>query len=197
MNKPNPENERQKRAYFSYLREAHGRDDATIDRTAASLARFERSTKARDFKRFHREQAVAFKVRLLEAVNARTGERLSKATVLSTLRDLRAFFMWLAREPGYRSKIAFSDADYFNLPDKDVAVARACREPNPPTVEQMRRAIDAMPAATPLERRDQALIAFAALTGARVRAGVVSPWSRQHRRRLRRSGRARRPHQVR
>ena len=107
MTKPNPENELQKRAYFSYLREAHGRDDATIDRVAASLARFEASTRGRDFRRFHREQAVAFKSKLLEAVNARTGERLSKATVLSTLRDLRAFFLWLAREPSSRERGAF------------------------------------------------------------------------------------------
>jgi integrase len=170
MTKPNSENERQKRVYFCFLREAHGRDEATIDRVAASLARFEASTKSRDFRRFHREQAVAFKAKLLEAVNTRTGERLSKATVLSTLRDLRAFFLWLAREPGYRSRFAFSDADYFNLPDKDVAVARARREPNLPTVEQMRRVLDAMPAATPLERRDRALVALAALTGARVSA---------------------------
>jgi len=170
MTKPNPENECQKRAYFSYLREAHGRDDATIDRVAASLARFEASTRGRDFKRFHREQAVAFKAKLLEGVNARTGERLSKATVLSTLRDLRAFFLWLAREPGFRSKIAFADADYFNLPDKDVAIARAHREPNPPTVEQMRRVLESMPTTTPLERRDRALVAFAALTGARAAA---------------------------
>ncbi|WP_395697104.1 hypothetical protein [Methylocella sp.] len=170
MTKPNPENERQKRAYFAFLREAHGRDEATIDRVAASLARFEASTKARDFGRFHREQAVAFKARLLETANARTGERLSKATVLSTLRDLRAFFLWLAREPGFRSKIAFSDADYFNLPDKDVAVARARREPNPPTIDQMRRVLEVMPSGAVLGRRDRALVAFAALTGARASA---------------------------
>ncbi len=170
MTKPNADNERQKRAYFAYLREAHGRDDATIDRVAASLARFEASTKARDFKRFHREQAVAFKARLSEAVNGRTGERLSKATVLSTLRDLRAFFLWLAQEPGYRSKIAFSDADYFNLSDKDVAIARASRKADPPTIDQMRRVLDAMPTVTVLERRDRALVAFACLTGARAAA---------------------------
>jgi integrase len=170
MTKPNPENERQKRAYFSYLREAHGRDDATIDRVAASLARFEASTKGRDFRRFHREQAVAFKAKLSEAVNARTGGRLSKATVHSTLRDLRSFFLWLAQEPGYRSKIAFADADYFNLSDKDIAVARAAREQNPPTLEQMRRVLEAMPTASVLERRDRALVAFACLTGARASA---------------------------
>jgi integrase len=166
----NPENERRKRVYFAYLREAHGRDAATIDHVAASLLRFEASTKGRDFKRFHREQAVNFKSKLKEAVNSRTGEGLSKATMLSILRDLRAFFLWLAQEPGYRSKIAFSDADYFNLPDKDVAVARASRKADPPTVEQMRRVLEAMPAATVLERRDRALLAFACLTGARVAA---------------------------
>ncbi len=167
MTKPNPENERQKRAYFAFLREAHGRDGATVDRVAASLARFEASTRARSFKGFHREQAVAFKAKLSEAANARTGERLSKATVLSTLRDLRAFFLWLAQEPGYRSKIAFSDADYFNLSDKDVAIARAPRKADPPTPEHMRRVLEAMPTATLLERRDRALVAFACVTGAR------------------------------
>jgi integrase len=86
------------------------------------------------------------------------------------LRDLRAFFLWLAQEPGYRSRIAFADADYFNLPDKDVAIARARRERNPPTVEQMRRVLDSMPVATPLERRDRALVALATLTGARAGA---------------------------
>ena len=175
MTKPNPKNEIIKREYFRYLREAGGRNSATIDCVAKSLTRFEESTNRRDFKRFHREQAVAFKARLRDAVNARTGERLSKATVLSALRDLRAFFIWLAREPGYKSHIAYSDADYFNLADKDVAVARARREPKPPTPEQMRRVLNAMPAATVLERRDRAVVAFAAVTGARVRALTTFP----------------------
>jgi site-specific recombinase XerD len=170
MIKPNAQNERIKRTYFAFLREAHGRDAATIDAVAKSLARFEDSTKRKDLKRFHREQAVAFKTGLRAAQNTRTGERLSKATVLSTLRDLRAFFQGLSREPGYKRRIAFSDADYFNLSDKDVAIARARREPNPPTVDQMRRVMAAMPASTVLERRDRALVAFATLTAARVGA---------------------------
>ena len=60
MTKSNPANERIKREYFAYLKEANGRDEATIDSVAKSLDRFEESTKARDFKRFHRQQAVAF-----------------------------------------------------------------------------------------------------------------------------------------
>lgn len=92
--------------------------------------------------------------------------------MLATLRDLRAFFTWLAREPGYKSHIAFSDAAYFNLSDKDVAIARARREPNSPTVEQMRRVLAALPAGNVFERRDRALVAFATLSAARVAALV-------------------------
>lgn len=170
MKKANGANERIKREYFHYLKEAHGRDEATIDGIAKSLVRFEESTRSKDFKRFHRQQAVAFKSKLSEALNARTGQRLSKATVLATMRDLRAFFLWLSREPGFRSHITYSDADYFNLSDKDVAVARARRETNPPTLDQVRSVLGAMPAGTILYRRDRALVACAMLTGARISA---------------------------
>lgn len=170
MTKHSASNERIKRDYFAYLKEALGRDEATIDGVAKSLARFEESTKARDFKRFHRGQAVAFKGALAKANNARTGERISKATMHSTLRDLRAFFFWLAHLPGFKSHIGYHDADYFNLSDKDVAVARAKRDKRVPTLAQVHHVLSAMPAGTILERRDRALIAFAALTGARVAA---------------------------
>ena len=61
MAKINASNERIKREYFRYLREARGRNEATIDGVAKALSRFEESTRARDFKKFHREQAMAFK----------------------------------------------------------------------------------------------------------------------------------------
>jgi site-specific recombinase XerD len=170
MRKTNPANERIKREYLRYLTEARGRDEATIDGVAKSLARFELSTRARDFKRFHREQAVAFKTRLADAANARTGERLSKATVMTAMRHLREFFFWLAHQPGFKSHIAYTDADYFNLSDKDMAVARARREKRVPTVDQARHLLASMPAATAIERRDRAVIAFATVTGARVGA---------------------------
>jgi|ERR1700752_1492033 hypothetical protein len=86
MIKPNTANERLKRAYFSYLRDAHGRDDATVDRVAASLARFEASTKARDFKRFHREQAVAFKAKLAAEFSQNCFGRLPKQVLANFLR---------------------------------------------------------------------------------------------------------------
>ena len=178
MIKTSAANERIKRDYFEFLREAQGRDAATIFGVAKSLARFEESTNARDFKRFHKAQAVAFKARLAAATNARTGERISKATMVSTMRDLRTFFFWLAREPGFKSHIAYGDADYFNMSDKDVAVARARRERRVPTLAQVHHVLSVMPAATVLERRDRALIAFTALTVARV--GALASFRLRH-----------------
>lgn len=137
---------------------------------AASLTRFERSTRARDFKRFRQEQAVAFKRQLACETNPRTGKPISKATMHAILRDLRAFFGWLAREPGFRQSLNYTDAEYFNLTDKDVALATVRREPNPPTLDQVRRTIAAMPGDTVLDRRDRTLIAFTMLTGARASA---------------------------
>ncbi|GAA4752493.1 hypothetical protein GCM10023264_19280 [Sphingomonas daechungensis] len=170
MTKPNAKNERIKREYVLYLEEAMRRDPSTVDRVLKSIDRFEESTRRRDFRSFHRRQAVAFKQRLAEALNARTGERLSKATVHSILRDLHAFFFWLAHLQGFKSHIAYSDADYFNLSDKDVAIANARREKRVPTLAQVELALAAMPVETALERRNRAVVAYAVVTGARVAA---------------------------
>ena len=62
--------------------------------------------------------------------------------------------------------------------EKDVTVARASREPDPPTVGQMGRVLNSMPAQTPLERRDRALVALATLTGAR--AGALASFRFGH-----------------
>lgn len=174
--KHNTANERIKREYFSYLKEAKGRDEATIDIVASALARFEDSTGRKDFKKLHREQAKSFKRRLAEQVNARTGEKLSKATVLSILRACREFFTWLAREPGYRSHINYSDADYFSPSDKDSAIAKARREKPFPTIAQVELVLSIMPADSPVQRRDRALIALALITGARVGALASFQW---------------------
>lgn len=58
MAKSNAANERIKREYFHYLKQAKRRSEASIDVTAKALRRFEEATRWRDFKRFHREQPV-------------------------------------------------------------------------------------------------------------------------------------------
>ena len=167
MKTHNPQNERIKRAYFTYLAEAKGFGEATLDGVAKALNRFETYTKFRDFKAFHIEQAKGFKVSLADQTSLRTSERLSKATLYATLSALKRFFIWLAGQPGYKSRISYSDAEYFNLSAKETRIAKAHRDPRVPTLEQIRHVIRTMPAATEIERRDRALIAFTILTGAR------------------------------
>lgn len=170
MSKHNAANTRIKREYFHYLKEARRRDEQSIDQVAKALARFEEVTGHKDFKRFHREQAVAFKKRLGAEKNARTGKPLARATVHSTLSALREFFIWLAGQPGYKSRIAYCDADYFNLSEKDVRIAKAAREKPVPTLEQVHLVLATMPTETDIEKRNCALIALALLTGARAAA---------------------------
>lgn len=167
MAKHNAANARIKREYFIYLKEAQRRDEASIDAVAKALARFEEANGHKDFKTFHRAQAVAFKHRLDKQPAVRTGKPLSRATVNSTLSALRAFFVWLAGQPGYKSRLAYGDADYFNLAEKDVRIAKAVRHKAFPTLEQVHHVIAAMPNATAIELRNRALVAFALLTGAR------------------------------
>lgn len=167
MTTHNANNERIKRRYFAYLKEAMRHSEPTVDAAAKALARFEAHTRCRDFKVFHYEQAIAFKKQLAEQKGQRSGEKLSKATLHATLAHLKRFFHWLAGQPGYRSRLQFSDADYFNLSEKDVRVATAKREQVGPTVEQVKHVIAMMPADSAIQRRDRALIAFTLLTGAR------------------------------
>jgi hypothetical protein len=81
----NPENERIKRRYLAYLKEAKRRSEPSLDAASAALRRFERYTRFRSFKAFHIEQAIGFKRQLGEQTNAQTGKPLSKATIHSTL----------------------------------------------------------------------------------------------------------------
>jgi len=162
-----PENERIKRRYLIYLRDAKRLSEASVDQVAAAIADFEESTGYRDFKRFHVEQARAFKRTLGERVSETTGKPLSKATIHSRLMALKAFTQWLSEQPGYRSRISYSDAEYFNPSANDGRVARTFTPRPIPTLEQIKTTIYAMPDASAIERRDRALIAFAILTGAR------------------------------
>lgn len=167
MTKHNANNERIKRTYFAYLKEAKRHGESTVDATAKALNRFEVYTKYRDFKAFHFEQAIAFKKHLAEQKGQQSGEALSKATLYSTLTQLKRFFQWLAWQPGYRSRFQCSDAEYFNLSDKDARVATAQREQKVPTLDQIKHVISLMPTHTEIARRNRALIAFTLLTGAR------------------------------
>lgn len=103
----------------------------------------------------------------MEQCSQQTGKPLSNATSHAKLAHLKRFFHWLAGTPGYKSRLQYADADYFNMSAKDTRVATARRESRAPTLEQVRHVINTMPDKTEIERRDRALLAFTPLTGAR------------------------------
>jgi len=91
---------------------------------------------------------------------------------------LKRFFIWLAGQPGYKSRISYSDAEYFNLSAKETRIAKATRPARVPTLEQIRHVIRSLPATTDIQRRDRSLIAFTILIGAR--DGAIASFKLRH-----------------
>lgn len=167
MRQHNEDNERIKRRYVQWLKNAEGYSSSSIDQALAAILRFEASNKYRSFKVFKIEQAMAFRRRFEEEKSQATGEPLSASTVQGTLKALRKFFKWLADQPGYKSRISHADAEYFKAKERGTRSDRPERFKNVPTLEQVRTVIDRMPDNTAIDRRNRALIAFLTLTGAR------------------------------
>src|SRR5262249_62002350 len=134
--------------------------EATLDAVTKAIHRFEVSTRFRSLRKFHVEQAVAFRRHLSESQSFETGKPLSRATILQTLNVLRAFFLWLAGQPGYRSRISYSDADYFRLSEKDTRIAKTTRERPVPNLEQIRGVLEAMHFSTGLEIPRRSILTF-------------------------------------
>jgi integrase len=167
MRRHHPENERIKREYVGYLEQAKRMSPSSVAQATAAIALFEQSTNFKDFRKFHIAQAVAFKERLQQQTNPDTGKPLAKATIHSRLMALKAFTTWLAGRPGYKSRIGYADADYFNLSANDERIAKAVRTRPVPSPDDIRKALATMPIGTVLQRRDRAVVAFALLSGAR------------------------------
>jgi integrase len=161
-----PENERVKRDYAFFLQTASGKQEATIDAVLRAIERFETSTGRKPFSKFHIEQARSFRAGLIEQTG-RNGAPLSAATITTTLKHLRNFFLWLSREPGFRSKLNANDANYFTPSEQDRRIAGARREGPVPNLKEIAQVLRVMPFTTAIEKRNRAVIAFTILSGAR------------------------------
>ena len=69
MTKYNAENERVKRKYLIFLKEAKRQNESSLDAVAMALSRFDKYNKYRSFKAFHFEKAVGFKKHLAKQEN--------------------------------------------------------------------------------------------------------------------------------
>ncbi|MFD0985508.1 tyrosine-type recombinase/integrase [Methyloligella solikamskensis] len=163
MSKRNAENERAKLRYLEILRHADGRSEQTVRQIEKALLRFEEFTGFASFKTFNQKQAADFK-------RALSNKGLALATTLSTLKSLKKFFVWLSSQPGYKSRINADSIAYLRLSERDERIARAPADKSYPSLLMVERAVSLMPSETPIEKRDQAMIALAAVTNIRVGA---------------------------
>ena len=177
MRKFNAGNERLKRRYEQYLREAKGQDEKSIDKVRAALVKFEECTKFKSFKAFHIDQARQFKDALSRAKTA-TGKPLSLSTIDATLRLAKGFFHWLAGQQGFKKVLSYADVEYFNNNRNDARAAHTQRPVQYPSKQAAYHAFQGMADQSDLERRDKALFAFVMITGARV--GAVSSLRLKH-----------------
>ena len=121
----------------------------------------------KSFKTFHRHWAKKYKTYLSSARHHRTKKPLGLATRDARLRHAKGLLKWLASQPGYKSRISFSDVEYFNNKAKDARAAHAQRPAVYPSMEQCAHAFRNMPSDTDIQRRDRAAFALLMLTGAR------------------------------
>lgn len=177
MRKFNAENERIKRRYVNYLREARGQDEKSLDKVRAALVKFEECTKFKPFKAFHIEQARQFKDSLSRAKTA-SGKPLALTTTDATLRLVKGFFHWLAGQQGFKKVLSYADVEYFNNNRNDARAAHTQRPVQYPSKQAAYHAFQGMAGQTELERRDKAMFAFVMITGARV--GAVSSLRLKH-----------------
>ena len=159
----NPVNEVLKKQYEEALLHGKCRDPKTVRAVWNNLNVFEDFTGHADFKTFNAEQAKAFKA-WMEKQKNKDGELLSISTVRSTLNNVREFFEWLAIHPQYIKKIDGRAVQYLRLSDNANRAARASREKTPPTLEELEKALKAMPYSTDIEKRDRAIFAFMIIT---------------------------------
>jgi site-specific recombinase XerC len=170
--KTNPKNDRAKRDYLIWLKEAKQRSSSTVEQVRHAIDRLETYTGFRDFGTFNKEQAIAFKRALLATKAKRSAKTVSISTVHHVLQAIKDFLGWLSGQPGYRRRIRPGDIAYLNLTAGEERQAHTTGPKPFATVDEYRVALFAMPAETEIQRRDRALFALMLLISPRDTAVV-------------------------
>lgn len=173
MAKVNIKNERVKRKFFTWLKEAEGLCDSTINGIDKAILLYEDFTKQADLTGFNPSKAVAFKKSL--AKRKSKGKQISVTTLHSYLRYLRRFFSWLSWQPGYKSKITLDVVSYLRVSEKEERIATQYPRTKYPPLEYVVKLADSIEVNSEIDLRDRALISFTLLSGMRDKAIVTLP----------------------
>lgn len=166
----NEENERIKRAYLRYLRNAKGLSENSVNKASDAILRMEQALDFKPFAKLNDDDAQQFKEHITNSATGKTGKPMVAASRVNIQSCVRTFLHWLADQTGYRSKITHSFAEYFSPSQKDMRIAKAPRLKPAATAEQAAHAFRLMPADTVFDRRDRAFFGLMMLTSARIEA---------------------------
>lgn len=159
------ENEKIKRAYFRWLKEADGKCDSTVDAVTKAIHVYEDFTKHDSFRHFNQDQAVSFKKWLRK--REYRGQPIQLTTFVMYLRHIKSFFSWLSQKPGYRKNVTFENVGYLSATDNEIRAAAQSDEPNHPSLAYVLKLVGSIVGDNEVDRRDQAMISFLFLTGIR------------------------------
>jgi integrase/recombinase XerD len=173
MTKVNAKNERTKRSFFRYLKNADGCCDSTINNIESAILLWQEFSKDEDFALFNPDKAIAFKQWLAKRVCR--GKAISLVTYHSYLRYLRKFFVWLVRETGYRSRIKPNAVDYLKVTEREERMATQSMPRNYPSLAYVKQLVDSIKVTNEIDQRDRALISFTLLSGMRDKAIATLP----------------------
>lgn len=168
-------NEVIKRRFFEYLRGPGGFSKKTIECYEKAIWLWEDFSHKADFAGFNTTRAEMFKNWLRNKKKANSQENISLSYCYNTLRHLKAFFEWLSKQAGYKSKISQTAIDYLNLPKADIRIATQPKSIKFPSLEEIKNVIENIKGGSEIEMRDRALISLTFLTGARISAIITLP----------------------
>ena len=173
MVKVNPKNERVKRSFFRYLKNASGCCDSTINNIENAILLWQEFSQNEDFALYNADKAIAFKKWL--AKREFRGKPISLVTYHTYLRHLRKFFGWLVRERGYKSRIKPNAVDYLRITEKEERMATQFIPRKYPPLEYVKKLVESIEIKSEIDQRDRALISFTLLSGMRDKAIVTLP----------------------
>lgn len=145
-------------------------DSKTVDAHLASIRDFEDFFQGQCFSLTQDNDIGKYRKQLLEKGEAPQEEGgLSASTIRHRASHLTAYFKWLGKQEGYR-RLSSNLPEYFALPRQKMARVLARPDKAYPSIEQALVMIQSMPTCTRGQRRDQAIVACAFLTGLRAAA---------------------------
>jgi len=174
MSKYKAKNEKIKRRYFKWLKDAEGYAPASIESIEKSLWDYEAFSLEDDYANFDDNRAQEFK-KWLSNKKLKSGETINLSTQYDRLRFLKKFFTWLSGQVGYKSKIDGYDSNYLRLDKKLAKIATAPKVEDYPTLEYVQKLCSSIEIKNEIDLRDRALIAFTLLSGMRDKAIITLP----------------------